>query len=453
MGRSFRRASYPIGGRRATDPLVESWNNPAMTDEEHTKGKAPRHTADTAPRHSADAADKAPRRPAAHADTLLIHGDAGLHEGASIAPAIPWSATFVAEDAAAFARMASEPMHPRYYTRYGNPLHDRVARIVAQLEGAACGLVTASGMGAIAATVLGSTRSGQRVVAQRNHYMGTSRLLGEVLGRFGVAVEFVDQTDTGAFESALRAPTALVMLESPTNPDCSLTDLQAVASLARAAGALTVVDNTFATPLNQQPLALGADLVVHSATKYLGGHHDLTAGVVVGSREHVERVWQTQIVLGATLSPMDAWLLLRGLRTLSLRIERINASARAIAEALAGHPAVASVSWPGLATHPQHALAVRQMRGFGGVMGIRLDTDYAGTERFVSGLRLARHAVSLGGVESLVVHAAAMWAGTLGDAQMRETGIEPNLVRLSVGLEHPDDLIADLLAGLARIPG
>jgi cystathionine beta-lyase/cystathionine gamma-synthase len=389
--------------------------------------------------------------PPVHPDTLLIHADQGLQEGASLTPPIPWSATFVAEDAEAFARMSSEPMHPRYYTRYGNPLHERVARIVAELEGAASGLVTASGMGAIAATVLASTRTGERVVAQRNHYMGTSRLLSEVLGRFGVAVDFVDQTDTDAFARALRTPAALVMLESPTNPDCSLTDLQAVASLARAAGALTVVDNTFATPLNQRPLSLGADVVVHSATKYLGGHHDLTAGVVVGSREHVERIWQTQIVLGATLSPMDAWLLLRGLRTLSLRVARINATAAAVAASLDAHPAVESVSWPGLASHPQHALASRQMRGFGGVMGIRLKSDYAGTARFVSGLRLARHAVSLGGVETLVVHAAAMWAGTLGDAQMREAGIEPNLVRLSVGLEHPDDLVADLLAGLGRV--
>jgi cystathionine beta-lyase/cystathionine gamma-synthase len=385
-------------------------------------------------------------------ETLLIHADGGLHEGASLTPAIPWSATFVADDADAFARMASDPMHPRYYTRYGNPLHERVARIVADLEGAEGGLVTASGMGAIAATVIGSVRAGDRIVAQRNHYMGTTRLLGDVLARFGVAVEFVDQTEVDAFAQALAAaPTALVMLESPTNPDCSLTDLAAVSALAHAAGALVVVDNTFATPLNQQPLSLGADLVVHSATKYLGGHHDLTAGVVVGARAQIERIWQTQIVLGATLSPMDAWLLLRGLRTLSVRIERINASARALAAALAAHPRIESVSWPGLASHPQHSLACRQMRGFGGVMGVRIHADYAGTARFVSGLRLARHAVSLGGVETLIVHAAAMWSGTLGDEQMRAAGIEPNLVRLSVGLEHPDDLIADLQRGLAAI--
>lgn len=388
-----------------------------------------------------------------HPDSLLIHGDDPLHEGRALTPQIPWSATFVAEDAEAFARMASEPMPAAYYTRYGNPLHARVARLVAGLEGTEAGLVCASGMGAIAAVAMGLLRQGDRVLAQRNHYMGTTRLFSDVLARFGVLAEFVEQTDTAAFERALRTPAAMVMLESPTNPDCSLTDLAAVAALARAAGATVVVDNTFATPLNQQPIALGADLVVHSATKYLGGHHDLTAGVVVGPEALVRRVWDTQIVLGATLSPMDAWLLLRGLRTLSLRVERINASALAVARALAAHPAVETVSYPGLPTHPQHALALRQMRGFGGVMGLRLRADYAGTARFVAGLRLARHAVSLGGVDTLVVHAAAMWAGTLDDAAMRQAGIEPNLVRLSLGLEHPQDLIDDLVAGLDRCAG
>ena len=344
--------------------------------------------------------------------------------------------------------MASTPMHPRYYTRYGNPLHQRVARIVADLEGAATGLVTASGMGAISTTLFGLLRAGDHVVAQRNHYMGTTRLLSDLLERFSVSCELVDQTDNQAFARALERPTAVVMLESPTNPDCSLTDIRTAARLAHCAGALVVVDNTFATPLNQQPISLGADLVVHSATKYLGGHHDLTAGVVVGSEALIERLWSTQIVMGATLSPMDAWLLLRGLRTLSVRMARINASALTVASALAVHPAIESVSYPGLPGHPQHSLASEQMSGFGGVMGLRLRSDYAGTAAFVSKLALAQHAVSLGGVDTLVVHAAAMWAGSLDDEQMRQTGIEPNLVRLSIGLEHPDDLIADLLNAL-----
>lgn len=387
-------------------------------------------------------------KPPLHSDSRLLHADDALHEGSSLTPPIPWSATFLADDASTFAQMASTPMHPRYYTRYGNPLHQRVARIVADLEGAATGLVTASGMGAISTTLFGLLRAGDHVVAQRNHYMGTTRLLSDLLERFSVSCELVDQTDNQAFARALQRPTAVVMLESPTNPDCSLTDIRTAARLAHCAGALVVVDNTFATPLNQQPISLGADLVVHSATKYLGGHHDLTAGVVVGSEALIERLWSTQIVMGATLSPMDAWLLLRGLRTLSVRMERINASALTVARALADHPAIESVSYPGLPGHPQHTLACEQMKGFGGVMGLRLKSDYAGTAAFVGKLALAQHAVSLGGVDTLVVHAAAMWAGSLDDEQMRRTGIEPNLVRLSIGLEHPDDLIADLLNAL-----
>lgn len=389
--------------------------------------------------------------PPLHPETSLLHEDDALHDGDSLTPAIPWSATFRAADPQAFSRMASQPMHPRYYTRYGNPLHERVARIVSRLEGAQAGLVTASGMGAISTALLGLVRAGDRIVAQRNHYMGTTRLLSDVLARFGVTAEFVEQTDTDAFARALQTPAAVVMLESPTNPDCSLTDLAAVCALAHQKQARVIVDNTFATPLNQQPLQWGADLVVHSATKYLGGHHDLTAGVIVGSASLIETLWATQIVLGATLSPMDAWLLLRGIRTLGVRIERINASALAVARALEQHPAVAAVSYPGLESHPQHDLARRQMRGFGGVMGVRLHADYAGTARFVASLNLARQAVSLGGVDTLIVHAAAMWAGTLSDAALQAAGIEPGLVRLSIGLEHPDDLIADLHRGLDAI--
>ncbi len=386
--------------------------------------------------------------PDLHPDSQLLHADDDLHDDAALTPPIAWSATFRAADAQAFAQMSGEAMHPRYYTRYGNPLHQRVARLVARLEGAQAGLVTSSGMGAISMVLLGLLKSGDRVVAQRNHYMGTTRLLSDLMARFGVTSEFIDQTDTDAFERALQQPTALVMLESPTNPDCSLTDLAAVAAQARARGAIVVVDNTFATPLNQRPLELGADLVVHSATKYLGGHHDLTAGVVVGSTQHIEHLWATQIVLGATLSPMDAWLLLRGLRTLSVRVQRINDTALTVARALQAHPAVATVSYPGLQSHSQHDLARRQMSGFGGVMGVRLNSDYAGTARFVGSLQLAHQAVSLGGVDTLIVHAAAMWAGTLDDAGLRAAGIEPNLVRLSIGLEHPQDLIADLVRAL-----
>jgi len=298
--------------------------------------------------------------------------------------------------------------------------------------------------GAISAVLVGLLAAGDHVVAQTNHYMGTTRLLTELLPRFGVQATLVDQTRPEAFEAALRPETRLVMLETPANPTMALTDLAAVAGLARGRGVLTVVDNTFASPINQRPIELGADVVVHSGTKYLGGHHDLTAGAIVASRALVDRIWDSAIVLGSVLGPHDAWLLLRGMRTLSVRVERSNRSALEIARFLVGHPRVEAVHYPGLESHPQHALACRQMHGFGGVLAVQVRGGYAQTERVMGRLRVFTQAVSLGGVESLAAHAAAMWAGTLSDESLVQAGIQPNLVRLSVGLEDARDLIEDL---------
>jgi cystathionine beta-lyase/cystathionine gamma-synthase len=266
----------------------------------------------------------------------------------------------------------------------------------------------------------------------------------------------VDQTDTAAFESAIRPETRLILLESPSNPLLQLTDLEAVARLAKARGITTLADNTFATPVNQNPLRLGVDLVVHSATKFLGGHHDLLAGVVMGPQDLIERVWDASIVLGCNLGAFETWLLLRGLRTLSLRVERQNATALAVARHLETHPAVAAVHYPGLESHPQHALACRQMRGHGGVLSFVLGGGMAGALEFMQRLRLFTQAVSLGGIEALAMHAATTWSGTLTEEQTRAAGIDPGLVRLSVGLEDAADLIADLdqaLAGLENRPG
>ena len=390
-------------------------------------------------------------------DTVCVQGahaaavdDAAAGETALVPP-IVYSATFAARDAQAFAEMASLPRHARYYTRYGNPLHEQVARQLVALEGggdAHDALVTASGMGAISLVLLGLVQAGDHVVAQTNHYMASAKHFAELLPRFGVRCTLVDQTDLAAWQRAIQPGTKLVMTETPVNPTCALTDLAAVAQLARAAGAISVCDNTFASPLNQQPLALGIDLVVHSATKCLGGHHDITAGAVVGARERIDALWPTQICLGATLSPMDAWLLLRGMRTLALRVRQHNTSALELARWLERQPQVERVFYPGLESHPQHALARSQMRGYGGVMNIVIKGDYEAASRFVHALQLPRQAVSLGGVESLVVHAAAMWRGTMNDEQMRVAGIAPNAVRLSVGIEGVDDLRDDLQQAL-----
>ncbi|MEP6557421.1 MAG: aminotransferase class I/II-fold pyridoxal phosphate-dependent enzyme [Burkholderiales bacterium] len=393
------------------------------------------------------------RIPTRHPETRALHADAHLHrDDPSVTAPIHYSATFKARDAADFAEMATQPRHPGFYTRYGNPTHERVCAILADLEGTETALLTASGMGAISTTVLALVSAGDHVIAQSRHYMSTTKLFEEVLPRFGVEVSIVEQADVSAFEAALRPNTRLVMLESPANPTLVLTDLEAIAALARQRGALTVADNTFASPLNQQPHALGVDIVVHSATKYLGGHHDITAGAVCCSHALAETIWRMHTTLGAVLSPMDAWLLLRGLRTLPVRVERINANALALAGWLEAQPQVERVYYPGLPSHPQHDLAKRQMSGYGAVIAFALRGSYEQTSRFVAALELATHAVSLGGVDSLIVHTAAMWAGTMNQAQMQTAGIAPNFVRLSVGLEHIEDLKSDMQQALSDMP-
>lgn len=383
--------------------------------------------------------------------TRLVHSDAGIDPDTSVAPPIYPSVTYRADSALQFREMATEARHSRFYARYGSPTHARVEKVLAEIEGAESALLFSSGMGAISCSVLALLQAGDHVVAQRSHYMGTTQLVSTLLARYGVASTVVDQADTAAFAEALRPQTKLLLVESPSNPLLQLTDLAAVAQLARSHGVLTLADNTFATPVNQNPIALGIDLVVHSATKFLGGHHDLLAGAVMGSSALVDRIWETSIVLGSNLGAFETWLLLRGLRTLSLRVERQNATALKVAQFLASHAAVESVHYPGLASHPQHALAARQMKGYGGVLSFSPRGGRDAALDFMQRLELFTQAVSLGGIEALAMHAATTWSGTLTDAQTRASGIDPGLVRLSVGLEEDVDLIADLNRALRGI--
>jgi cystathionine beta-lyase/methionine-gamma-lyase len=382
--------------------------------------------------------------------TLVLHGDAACGHGADVVSPIHYSATFRAETAEQFSEMATTVRPATFYTRHGNPVNKRVEAILAGLEGTESALLTGSGMGAICTTILALLKAGDHVVAQQRHYMSTSKLFSEVLTRYGVHVSFFDQTDLDSLRAVLRPDTKLVMVETPVNPSLSITDLAAVADIARQRGILTVADNTFASPLNQRPHDLGIDIVVHSATKYLGGHHDLMAGAICCSDALAEAIWKMHVTLGAVLSPMDAWLLLRGLRTLSLRMERINANALALARWLETRPEIEQVFYPGLESHPQHDLAARQMRGFGAVVAYSIKGGYAATQRFVTSLKLATQAVSLGGVETLAVHTASMWASSMTEADMQAAGIEPNFIRMSVGVEHVDDLKADLAQALER---
>ena len=376
-------------------------------------------------------------------ETKLIHGDRELNSTSAVAPPIFQTATFRGDSAQDFADRASRPRHPEFYTRYGNPTLSQVESVLASLEGAESALVTGSGMAAVSATVLALVSQGDHVVAQKNHYGGTLNLLNSFVPRFGVEVTQIDQTDIAAFEKAVRPNTRLILIESPSNPLMTLTDIGAVAKLARSRRITTLIDNTFATPINQRPLDLGIDLSFHSATKYFGGHSDLIAGAVMGSSESITKIWNAHVILGAALGPFDAWLMLRGLRTLSLRVRQHNQNAMALAEFLKGHKAVKVVHYPGLKSHPQHELARKQMSGFGGMLAFEVNGGYQAADRFLSRIRLASRAASLGGIESLAVHPASNFLHYMTLEQAAKIGIAPGLLRISVGLEGKEDLIAD----------
>ncbi len=382
--------------------------------------------------------------------TRVLHEWDQFNETHAVTAPIWQTSTFSADSPEHLAALG-EAKHPsEFYTRYGNPTHMQAEATIAALENGEAALVASSGMGAIFAAVMTLLQRGDHVVAQHNHYAATTKLFRDLLPRWGIERTFVDQTKTEEFAGAIRPNTKLIYTETPVNPLLHLTDLRAVADLAKSHGITTIIDNTFATPVNQQPLNLGIDVVVHSATKYLGGHHDLSAGAIVASSSFIEQAWEFSLVSGAVLSPFDSWLLLRGMKTLGLRVERQNQNALALAQFFESHPKVERVNYPGLESHPQHALARRQMSGFTGMMSIVLKGDYSVAESFISSLKLAKCAVSLGGVETLVVPVAAMWSHQHSPEQRRAAGIGDTLVRISVGIEDERDLLADFAQALEK---
>jgi methionine-gamma-lyase len=385
------------------------------------------------------------------AQTKCIHAPREFNHTSAVSPPIWQTTTFLAESSEHFAALAKSVKPTEYYSRYGNPTHEQVEAVMAALEGAEAALVTASGMGAICTSVMSLLDRGDHVVAQRNLYANTAALLEDVLPRWGIECTFVDQTNAERWAEALRPNTKLIYAETPANPLMRLTDLQAVAALGKTRGITTIVDNTFATPINQRPLQYGIDVVVHSATKYLGGHSDVTAGVIIGSPAFIERAWRSHIVMGAALGPFDAWLLLRGLRTLGLRVERHNQNALKLARFFESHPKIERVNYPGLESHPQHELAREQMSGFTGMMSVELRGGYETAARFIASLKLGSYAASLGGFETLLVHPAAMWGDTLTEAQRSAMEVGENLVRISVGLEDERDLIDDFSQALDQV--
>ena len=329
------------------------------------------------------------------------------------------------------------------YTRYGfNPTLFALEEKLAAIEGAEAALAFCSGMAAESALFLAHGRKG--IVCIGDAYGGTMELLGSQLPLLGVSSRFLLVSELDRLDATLAEGASLVFFETPTNPRIEVIDIAAVAEIAHRSGALAVVDNTFASPVNQNPLALGADLVVHSATKYLGGHSDITAGAVMGPKALVEPIWNWRKNLGQAIAPETAALLLRSLRTLPVRVERQNASALTVAETMARHPRVARVFHPALPDSPGHVVARRQMRGFGGMVTLELALSGAETTAFVDRLRLFALAASLGGPESLAIQPAFSTHYGLGAEERARRGIGDNMVRLSIGLEDPEDLLADL---------
>ncbi len=329
------------------------------------------------------------------------------------------------------------------YARTQNPTREALERNVASLEGGTHGFAFGSGLAALDA-VLKLLRSGDHVVCGDNVYGGTHRLMERVYTEFGVRFTFVDMRDIANLERALTSATRMLYCETPTNPMMNLVDLAAVGDLAQARGYLYVVDNTFATPLFQRPLESGADIILHSTTKYLNGHSDMVGGLLVTARDDLaERLGFIQNAAGGVPGPMDCWLALRGIKTLPLRMRQHDATGRTVAAWLTRHPAVRKVYYPGLPSHPQHDLACRQMSGFGGMISFDLG-DTAIAKRFVEHTRIFALAESLGGVESLVGHPATMTHASVPPAMRQGMGLTDSLVRLSCGIEDTDDLLADL---------
>ncbi len=338
------------------------------------------------------------------------------------------------------------------YSRTNNPTRQRLETVLAELEGVPFAAAFASGLAAENAVLQAFLRSGDEIIIPLDVYGGTYRILNRVYQQFGVVTRQIDTSDLKAVEATLSSKTRLVWIESPTNPRLLITDIAAVANLAHARGALVVVDNTFATPCFQQPFELAADIVVHSVTKYLAGHSDTVQGVALAKEAAVfEPIKFLQNATGAVPSPFDCWLTMRGLKTLELRMQRHEQNAIAIANALNGHPLVRRVYFPGLASHPGHDVARKQMSGFGGMVSFELDGTVEEVIAFASSRRYFALAESLGGVKSLLCHPATMTHASIPAEARAQLGLSDTLLRLSPGCENAEDLVEDLLAGLAEV--
>ena len=356
------------------------------------------------------------------------------------------TSTFEVASAIELAELLEFARPGHSYSRYSNPTHAALEEALAELEGAEACHATASGMAAIHGVVLSFLRTGDELLIPRAVYGGVVGLARSVLARAGISVRVVDTSDPAAVEAAIGDRTRLVWLETISNPTTAMADIAAISELAHARGASVAVDNTFASPYLCNPLDLGADAVVHSTTKYVGGHSDLTGGAILGSGAVVGAAREIVINAGGNAAPLEAFLALRGLKTLALRMVRHSANALSVAEALEGAPGVASLRYPGLASHPQHVLAARTLRDGmgGGMLALEVAGGRAAGERFLELLKVAVHATSLGSAETLCSHPASSSHRQLDDTELAEAGLSPGMIRVSIGLEDAEDLVADL---------
>ncbi len=384
-----------------------------------------------------------------HPETESVRGADNLEKrNAPMAQPIYQTSTFQVTDSEEQLRATGTD---KFYTRYGNPTHTAVESAIAELEGADAALLFASGMGAITTSILALVKTGDHIVAQRDIYGGVTKFLSTWLPKMGVETTLVDTTDYEQHARAIRPNTKLLYLESPTNPTLRVVDLRKAVVLARQHNLITLIDSTFATPINQRPAEFGIDVVLHSGTKYYGGHADLICGVAAGRRDLIDTIKATRTTLGGVMDPHAAFLLLRGIKTLAVRVERQNESTLRVAEFLAQHPKVRSVNYPFLQGHPQRALAMEQMKGGGGVLSFEVDGTGEDAKHLSEALRLFTLAPSLGGVESLVSIPVLTSHAMISQDLRQKMGVTEQLIRLSVGIENVDDLIADIEQALAVI--
>ncbi|MFV1440625.1 MULTISPECIES: methionine gamma-lyase [unclassified Phaeobacter] len=381
----------------------------------------------------------------------IHHGYDSQSQQGALNPPLYLTSTFTFDSAEAGGEMFTGEREGHFYSRISNPTLDHLEQRIANLEGGEAGLATASGMGAITSTLWSFLAAGDEIILDKTLYGCTFSFMTHGLPRFGVNVRLVDMTDPSNLAEAISPKTKLVYFETPANPNNRLIDISAISEIAHKAGAKVVVDNTFATPVITRPIELGADIVVHSATKFISGHGDVIAGLVVGSKEDVTQIRLVGLkdMTGAVMSPFSAMLLMRGLKTLELRMERHCKSARKVAEALQSHPAVERVYYPGLDGFAQNELAARQMSGFGGMIPFEVVGGKAGGIAMMNRLELVQRAVSLGDAETLIQHPASMTHSTYTPEERAEHGIAEGLLRMSVGLEGVDDIIDDLMQALS----